>query len=376
MKAILTFPACNRSGGVERVLVECANFLASRGHDVSVISAQLDSRALMPAVHGEVVPAAGRFRTTHLRAYQRNASAKLKVLSGGAACAHGAFGVVCPPEGVLWVQAVHAEWIRIARSNRSFAGRLKQRLNPFHPFILKRERQYYRGRRYRKLLALTPRVKTELMEHYGVPDADVEILPNGYNPQEFSVARRAAERDAVRSELGFSDADRVLVFVANELERKGFFPLAEALASLKSPQIKLLVVGRGAVSADWLKSKRMEQQIRCVGPSPDVGRYYAAADFFVLPTYYEAWGLVIIEALASGLPVLTSRLAGASVAVQQNRTGLLLDNPRNPAEIAAGLSALLQTGFLPAEEISRSVLEFQWSTILTRYESILAQHCN
>jgi UDP-glucose:(heptosyl)LPS alpha-1,3-glucosyltransferase len=318
-----------------------------------------------------------------LREYHRAASqalvkwsAQARTSPGGAV--HAAFGVACPPEGVLWVQSVHAEWIRLARATRGFVGRLKQRLNPFHPFILGLERGYYRGRQYRRLIALTPRVRNELIEHYAVPEADIALLPNGYNPQEFNPGRRAAERDVVRAELGYAADDKVLLFVANELERKGFFPLVEALATLREPQVKLLVVGRVSLDGQQSLLSRLgvQKQVRCIGPSADVGRYYAAADMFVLPTYYEAWGLVIVEAIASGLPVLTSRVAGAAVAVQEPLAGLLLDDPKDSIEIAAKLKRLLAAAPADAGAISRSVEKYQWSVLLLDYEAILQQNCS
>jgi UDP-glucose:(heptosyl)LPS alpha-1,3-glucosyltransferase len=376
MKAYLSFPGCHRRGGVERVILESANFLSSRGHQVSVISAEINAESLASEVSQCIVPAHGFHKLSRLNVFRRAASQKLLQMRDVSNCVHGAFGVVCPPDSVLWVQSVHAEWLRISRSTRSFTGRIKQRLNPFHPYVLRLERDYYSGRQYRKLIALTPRVRQELMDHYQVPADDIAVLPNGYNPAEFNPPRRDGQRDKVRADLGYGPDDTVLVFVANELERKGFFPLIEALSALKEHQVKLLVVGRVSIRNEWLQARKMESQVQFVGPSADVGRYYAASDYFVLPTYYEAWGLVIVEALASGLPVLTSRLAGAAAAVQEGRTGLLLEDPRDPKEIAQKLDQLFRLSHPTPEEISRTVASYQWSKILLQYESILAQHCS
>lgn len=373
---MLSFSACHRRGGVERILVECANFLAARGHDTTVLTAMCDAGVLHPSIHTQLLAVNRRGTVGFLRAYQAAAAgcwAELR--SGAGAPVHAAFGVTSPPDGVLWVTSVHAEWLRISRASRNFLGRLKQRLNPFHPYILRLERDYYRGRKYRRLIALTPRVKSEVMEHYGVPAGDIDILPNGYNPDEFSVARRSSERHAVRAQLGYLPDDKVLLFVANELERKGFFPLLEALAALRSPQVKLLVVGKASLAGLGGRLARLgiQAQVRSVGVSADAGRYYAAADVFVLPTYYEAWGLVIVEALASGLPVLTSRLAGAAAAVRAD-TGILLDDPRDPAAIATGLDKLLRGGPIDPQRISESVESYRWPRLLERYEAIL-QSC-
>ncbi|HVT79420.1 MAG TPA: glycosyltransferase family 4 protein [Phycisphaerae bacterium] len=381
MNIALTFPDCHRRGGVERIMVECANFLARRGHAATVMSAGFDAGVLDPAVKQKQIPVRATGAVGRLREFHAAASEELAAwhrAQEDPPSVHAAFGVISPPEGVLWVQSVHAEWIKLARASRGFVGRLKQRLNPFHPYILSMERDYYRGRQYRRLIALTPRVKQELIEHYAVPENDIAILPNGFNPDEFNPARRSAERDVVRGELGYKSDDRVLLFVANELERKGFFPLTEAFAALKEPHVKLLVVGRVSLDSHQSLLGRLgvQGQVKCVGPSADVGRYFAAADLFVLPTYYEAWGLVIVEALASGIPVLTSRLAGAAAAVREPANGLLLENPKDPGEIGQKLRQLLAAPPGDAAAISRSVEEYRWDRVLSGYEAILAQHCS
>ena len=115
----------------------------------------------------------------------------------------------------------------------------------------------------------------------------------------------------------------------------------------------------------------MTDRVQWTGPTNDVARYYAGADVFALPTQYEAWGLVIVEAMACGLPVLTSRLAGASIAVREAQTGFLLDDPRSVAEIAAKLDPLIAGVYPEREVIAESVADYAWDRILIRYEEIL-----
>lgn len=358
-------------------MAECANYLARRGHEVSVLSGEFDQGVLDERVAPVRIACESRSRILKIAAYRKRAEARLRELRTGGKSVHASFGVACPPGGVLWVQSVHAEWIKLSAQHRGFKGRLKQRLNPFHPYILRRERDYFAGRKYRRLIALTPRIREELAEHYGVPDRDVDLLPNGFNPEEFHVGRRSAEREAVRAELGIGRDERVVVFVANELERKGFFPLARALGRMKREDVRLVVAGRVDLAghAEFLRELGIAGRVRCVGPSADVGRYYAVADVFALPTYYEAWGLVIVEALASGLPVLTSRLAGAAAAVEEGRTGLLVEDPHDEAEIAGKLEKLLAGGWASPAEISASVERYRWQEVLAEYERILAENC-
>ena len=167
----------------------------------------------------------------------------------------------------------------------------------------------------------------------------------------------------------------MIVFVANEAERKGLPQLLRAVARLADPALHVLAVGRfdPAPSARLAGSLGLGARVRFPGASARVAQFYAAADLFALPTQYEAWGLVIVEAMACGLPVLTSRLAGAAVAVAEGATGQLLDEPRDEGEIARKLAVLLG-GDLKAggERISRSVEPYEWSQVLARYEGILS----
>ena len=197
MKIALTFPACNRRGGVERVLVECANYLAGKGHDTSVLTLSADDGVLDSRVKVHLLPKAGPHAILRHRAFHRHASLELARMRKNGPVVHAAFSVTAPPDGVLWVQSLHAQWLKISQSHRHGWQRLRQRLNPFHSYILSHERRCFGGREYRHLIALTDQVKQDLQNHYGVPEADISILPNGVNFQEFSPARRGQLREQV-----------------------------------------------------------------------------------------------------------------------------------------------------------------------------------
>ena len=135
----------------------------------------------------------------------------------------------------------------------------------------------------------------------------------------------------------------------------------------------LAVVGRVSVDAYRAEIRRLglEGHFQFVGAQSDLAPYYAAADVLALPTQYEAWGLVIVEALACGTPILTSRLAGASVAVREGVTGELLEDPCNVSEIAAKLDHLARNHSIPRQDVAASVQIYQWSSVLVHYERLL-----
>ena len=273
--------------------------------------------------------------------------------------------------------SVHKAWLDISRRERDLKGRLKQRLNLCHPAILALEKRYIVGRNYKRLLTVGGGVKADLVKFYGVPESEIEVLPNGYMPAEFNYATSSSIRYEMRTELGYKASDRVIVFVANELERKGFGPLLRSIAALKRSDVHLLAVGHlnPAVYEAEVAHLGMKDRVRYTGPTDKVARYYAAADIFGLPTQYEAWGLVIVEAMACGLPVLTSRLAGASVTIREGKSGRLLEDPRNVKEITQNLQLLLDGEHDEPAAIAESVLQYSWDSVLLRYEEVLRSAC-
>lgn len=377
MKIALTFPGCHRRGGVERIVLECANFLAERGHETHLLVGEWDADLLNKQVIVHPVEFKGRMPLGDLKAYVNSAPEVLRELGNqiDVVAAHN----VVSPFGVCWVHSVHAAWLEASSQRRGFSGRLRQKLNPFHSYVIGLEKTVFQGRNYKKLIAMTPQIREDLKRFYNVPFEDVVIMPNGFAPKEFNIESRNQKRDSMRQKLGFKPSDRVIIFVANELERKGFKPLLDALTSLKRDDVHLLAVGKldAQAYATEIEKAGWKERVQFTGPTSNVADYYAASDVFALPTQYEAWGLVIVEALACGVPVLTSALAGAAVAVREgddtNRTGTLLQNPDDVSEIAKKIVPLLEGKHASHAEISESVAQYAWNKVLLDYEKLLIQ---
>lgn len=372
-RVAMVYSACHRSGGVERVLVETANHLARHGFSPTVYASRYgSSEDLDSRVERRKVALGGLPLGLGLPLFQRQVSRKIAdaghdVIAG--------FGVQAPAGSVLWVQSVHAAWWEQCMHRRKGRMRWMQRANPFHRVILGMEKAMFAGRRYRRLVALTDKVRDDLGRFYGVPSRDVDILPNGYSPAEFNLGLRDRFRMQIRARLGIPADAWVVLFVANEWERKGLQPLMEALFRWRKQAVHLVVAGR-------LPEKRMQQlelryglKGRChfVGGREPVNTWFGIADAFALPTLYEAWGMVIVEALASGLPVLTSACAGAAVAVRHTYNGILLQDPSSASEILAGLLRLRRCIRTSPEQISESVSQYEWPRLLARYEEIIGR---
>lgn len=368
---MLSFPNVNRRGGVERVVCETANYLAGRGHQVGILTGLVEDGALDRSVAVHTV-LESRNEPIGLAGFARLAPFAYSTLRTQYDH-HGAFCTASPNGGVLWVQAVHKRWIEISRRTRGIVGRIRQLLNPFHRVALRLEHDTFVGRRYSKLIALTQDVANDLIRFYSVPASDIFILPNGVSATEFRPLQ-FTERDRVRSELKLPLDKKVVLFVANEVDRKGLIPLLNAASALDDPRLHILAVGKLGNMNVWqrrLSRLRLSNQVTFTGPTSCVARFFAASDVFALPTIYEAWGLVIVEALASGLPVLTSRSAGAAEAIIEGGSGFLLDRPHDNAEIATKLRMLLDGRHMGAVDIAQSVSRYHWHRVLSEYEMVL-----
>lgn len=377
MRVALSFPGCHRRGGVERIVFECARYLASSQNHVDVFASEWETiPSPSIAYHRVKHPSQPAFLRPH--GYFKACTKELRRHTYDVLNTHGC---VCPTGGVHWVQSIHRAWLEVSRRFRpllTVAG-VRQKLNPLHPLLLALEARHFRRRDYRRVIATTQQVREDLKRIYGVPEQDVELIPNGFHPSEFSAARRFERRAGERERLGLANDEIALLFVANELERKGYPVLLKALKRLNRRDIRLLVVGRAdAARARALASHAgVEDQVIFCGSTSDVQAYHAAADLFVLPTQYEAFCLAILEALGSGLPVITSTVPGAGDAIQPHINGLLLQDPLSAVELANSLEAIIEpeNRMRMSQAAPDTVKQYHWPVVLQRYEAVLQKCC-
>lgn len=366
----LVYSACHQRGGVERVVLESANYLQRRGYQGTVLASEFPPRSEVEAgLRFHRIGDNGMPFGLGLPIFQRRAE---RAIQGGRFDVVAGFGVQAPPGSVLWVQSVHAAWWEQCRERRRGFQRIRQQWNPFHRVVLKMEHSMFAKRRYRRVLALTTDVKSDLQKFYGVPEEDVDLLPNGFRAGEFHLGLRSQFRVQVRERLKIPSDAWVVLFVANEWERKGLLSLLEAIGRTER-DVHLIAAGRlpQRMLLEAASRHGISERVHFVGSSAPVNTWFGAADAFALPTLYEAWGMVIVEALASGLPVLTSSSAGAAMLVTPGASGVLLEAPQDVSEVLSGLLQLRRGVRFSGVQIAASVSAYEWSEVFGRYESIL-----
>lgn len=364
MRIALTVGRLERVGGVERVASALAEAYAGLGHEVTVVAEGGEPSLL--ALHRWQRAWAPR-RPAWLRApiLMANASKALRGLKADWVHVQGtsAWG-----GDLLSFHSVHPAWWALACEEAR--GRpwleLARRLHPFHHTSSALERAQVRGWRGR-FHACSPATAAEAAWVHGLPPEAVVGWPWGQDLEGFAPDLEAGL--AWRKRLGLPEGAVVLLVVANELRRKGLGPLLEAVAALGRPELQVVSQGWGAPQAFLALAERLGLKGRYHPlPSGDPRPAMQGSQLLVLASAYEGWGLVIPEALACGLPVLSTPVPAATALVRPEGNGWLLPPLAGAEALATGLEACLAPGKLArwAAAAPASVAGLSWPATARR----------
>ncbi len=186
--------------------------------------------------------------------------------------------------------------------------------------------------------------RSGILRHYRFPPERIVVAHNGVDPVRFTPASRSLYRETVRRGLGIGPEDYTVIFVGQGFARKGLGALLAALAALhrRGVQVRLVVVGRGSPRPWRREAARLgiEHRVHMVGHTADPARFYAAADAFALPTFFDPFANATLEAMAAGLPVVTSSQNGAAEVLRTGVDGVVVDGPDDVAGLAEALALL------------------------------------
>jgi len=226
------------------------------------------------------------------------------------------------------------------------------------------------------VIALTRGMKTEMQK---ICSRDIFVVPNGIDLERFD----NLPRDEMRGKLQAKADDRLIIFVGRFRPEKGVTYLIEAMAivSQRDQSARLLLVGEGPEEDDLrqlVEQLNLGDVVNFVGQVSHerVPEYMAASDIFVLPSLSESFGIVNLEAMAAGLPVVASKVGGVPEIIQEGENGFLVE-PGNPQQIAERVLLLLRNVKL-RERISRNNTEkargYTWERVVDRLEEIYQNH--
>ena len=233
----------------------------------------------------------------------------------------------------------------------------------YYSFLTWLERRIYSDSKV-SLAAVSNRTAA-LLDHY-FHRHDVRVIPNGVDAAQFSPARRRALRAEARSRYKFHETDFVLLLIGNDWRNKGLSTILDAMASAQEVPLRILVAGQDAAASLFLEAARslnISEQCRWETASMDAIGLYAAADAYVSPSREDSFGLPLLEAMACGLPVVTSSFAGVSQIITEGVDGFVLKEPADALTLASNLKNLQEHPDLQArmgEQARRTAEAYTW----------------
>jgi UDP-glucose:(heptosyl)LPS alpha-1,3-glucosyltransferase len=223
---------------------------------------------------------------------------------------------------------VHAQWLHHRRRALGPLARAGLALNPYHRYVLAAERSLFSSPRLRAVICNSLMVKDEIRGHFDTPEAKLHVIYNGIDLEAFHPRLREAHRSTMRQRLGIPQQASVFLHVGAGFERKGVFRLIEAFALSGLSDAHLLIVGGDKTQARaerLASSRRVASRVHFAGTQVDVRPWYGAADVFALATLYDPFPNAALEAMACGLPVVTTRQCGTAEIIEDGVSGFVVD---------------------------------------------------
>lgn len=272
---------------------------------------------------------------------------------------------------------VHRHWLQLRRRVLSRRGRLAMLLNPYHHYVQWMERRMFLHPRLKTVICNSQMVKREIQHYFGLPDERFAVIYNGVDTAAFHPSLRE-HRAAMREQWQIPAAAPLLLYVGSGFERKG---VARALqAIVPHPDVHLVVVGHDKHAAQYQRlaaTLGIASRVRFAGAQNDVKPFYGMADAFILPTLYDPFPNVCVEALACGLPVFTTQQCGAAELIRDGDNGWVadaLDTPVQQAQIASWLACRAEWPRLAAaarDSVAELTLDKMAARLLACYQRLL-----
>ncbi|HEX5126552.1 MAG TPA: glycosyltransferase family 4 protein [Rhodocyclaceae bacterium] len=236
---------------------------------------------------------------------------------------------------------VHATWMEQRARTLGPFMRLAQKISPWHRYTVAAETAMFRHPGLRAVICNSDMVRSDIARRFPAIASKLHVIHNGVDMTRFNLGLRQEHRIAIRQQMGVSERTPVVVHVGSGFARKGVPQLIDAFRNPRLKDVELWLIGEDKHAARLAaRASNLGPRIRFLGGQQDVAPYLAAADLFALPTLYDPMPNAALEALACGLPVLTSRSSGAAELITSSSYGAVVD-ALDVAAIAQEIARLL-----------------------------------
>jgi UDP-glucose:(heptosyl)LPS alpha-1,3-glucosyltransferase len=374
VKIALAHKRLDLKGGTERDLFQTAEGLRELGHEVHLFCSEFDIAA-PSGVISHRVPTLALGRSVQLWSSALATQKRIKDRRYDAVVSFGRFFAA---DVVRCGGGTHRGFLRRMGNEGGALRRLWQTMSVYHRSVLAIEKRQFESARMKKIIAVSAGVKRDILANYAVAPDKITVLYNGVDSRRFH-PQRHQYRQPVRERWKIPLEAPVVLFVGSGFRRKGLDRLISLWASKKLTSCYLLVVGADArmeryrAWADRLAPGR----IVFAGRQDEIENYYAAADLIALMSIQEAFGNVVLEALAAGLPVLVNREVGAAELLKGALLDGIVDRLDEPRELEAKLLRMLDKAHDAAvTKEARQIGEtYSWDEHFRKLEMILLETC-
>jgi UDP-glucose:(heptosyl)LPS alpha-1,3-glucosyltransferase len=240
---------------------------------------------------------------------------------------------------------VHAEWLLRKRALRPGTWPFDY-MRPLNLAYLHLERAMFRSPALRLVIANSFRGREEIVRRFGLPGETIRVVHNGIDIARFPLDRKADARVRFRKRFGIPAGETVFLFVGSGFARKGVGTIARAarlLAERGCEAFRVVLAGKGDPSTYVRSAGPASGRLLFTGPVAGADDLFLGADAFLFPTVYEPFSNACLEAMAAGLPVVTTVVNGVSEVLQEGASGFLLEDPFDVAALANRMEKLLSS---------------------------------
>ncbi|MBI5779442.1 MAG: glycosyltransferase family 4 protein [Planctomycetes bacterium] len=361
--AFVVYNWSESKGGVERYAYNLADYLAKEGDEIHIFCHRVFEKPKSDKITLNIVPTFPFYSPLKYLFFARNVAKMLNdqgfdIIQHFGRTYYCASGPTRPVSQVYRIgYGCHWEYLKYRYpSMNNIFGRIIQHLNPRNRIVMHLERKSFAEARRShivsgksacsEVICNSKRGKEEVQRYYHIADENIRVIYNAVDLNRFNVGNSERYRSQTRSKMELEESDTVLLFVGNNFEMKGLRFAIEGMALVpadKRSHIKLLVVGDGNAARYRAVAKKynIEGQVLFAGSQSQIERYYAASDIFLFPPLYEPSSNVCLEAMASGLPVITTRINGVSEIISNATDSFIIETSSDTKTIAEKIIFLL-----------------------------------
>ena len=349
MRLALTYQRVDPTkGGAETYVVDLCTRLIAAGHRVSLFANDWRPDALPDGLTAHRVAISGLTKWQRVWNFAANSERLLIEARADFDCTVGFINTwhqdVLIPQGGVHSASLEANSARYPEGWRRRAYVLGKKANPKRWIYRAIEAKQYDPGRGTRIVAVSRMVRGHLEQYQGVSRDRIDVIPNAIDAGRLGVTDPVATRRDFRAKFRLQEDDLVALFVGHNYALKGLAPLLHAMAR-RDPSarpIHLVACGGTDVAPYRALASRLglADVVHLAGFQPDIRPPFWGSDFFVSPTFYDPCSLVVFEALACGLPVITTACNGAGEVITEGNEGFVISHPNASSELSEALDRM------------------------------------